>query len=259
MRRLAPPQACIGAGEICMRREGVAFLARPSVPLGWHVAFFGTYEPELRRIFRTVLFPGGVAVDVGANIGWHTLLMAQLVGRQGRVLAAEANPSICRKLQQNVELNWMRQVTIVPYALAGCKGTLAFRMPTEDSPDSGNGHIVANDVAPGAEITQVEARLLDEVVAAAGVDRVDLIKIDVEGFEWPVLQGAERTIEKFRPHVVFEFDAAYATRGGGSGPMLADFFRRHRYRLLVARRRSPEPLRSGHWPDCANIWAAPLP
>jgi FkbM family methyltransferase len=241
-----------------MVREGLAFLARPAVPIGWHVAFFGTYVPELREIFRALLSPGGVAVDVGANIGWHTLLMAHLVGAQGVVLAAEANPSVRRKLQENLDLNRFRQVEIVPYALAGAEGTLAFHGPAADDPDSGNGYVVRNGADRRAGTIQVEARRLDSVVAAAGIDRLDLIKIDVEGFEWPVLQGAEQTIANFRPHIVFEFDAAYAPRGGSGAPALAEFFRRHRYRLFAVGRSWAEPVRDDFWPDCANIWAAPF-
>jgi FkbM family methyltransferase len=258
VRRLAPPQACAEMGELCMVRDGLAFLARPSIPIGWHVAFFGTYEPELREIFRAMLRPGGVAVDVGANIGWHTLLMAHLVGAQGRVLAAEANPSVRQKLQENLDLNRLRQVEVIPYALADAEGALAFHGPEADDPDSGNGHVVAHGAEPRAGTIQVKARRLDSVVAAAGIDRLDLIKIDVEGFEWPVLQGAEETIANFRPHIVFEYDAAYAPRGGGNPPVLADFVRRHRYRLFAVGRSWAEQVREDLWPDCANIWAAPL-
>src|SRR5689334_14765239 len=104
VRLVTSPEKC-RIRELCVVREGVAFLAQPSVPLGWHVAFFGTYEPELREIMRAVLPKGGVAIDVGANVGWHTLLMASLVGDKGRVLAAEANPSVRSRLRDNLHLN----------------------------------------------------------------------------------------------------------------------------------------------------------
>ena len=73
--------------------------------------------------------------------------------------------------------------------------------------------------------------------AAARVERVDLVKIDVEGFEWPVLKGAEQTISRFRPHIVFEYLVEYAGRGGGTPQLLDDFFARHRYLLFALGRR----------------------
>src|SRR5215472_5962531 len=93
VRMFASPEKCRSMAEVCLVRDGIVFQVQPSVAVGWNVAFFGTYEPELREIFRSVLPMGGVALDIGANIGWHTLLMARLVGNNGRVMAAEANPS----------------------------------------------------------------------------------------------------------------------------------------------------------------------
>ncbi|MEI6724569.1 MAG: hypothetical protein WCO67_27705, partial [Betaproteobacteria bacterium] len=63
---LAPPERCRAIPDVCIVRDEMLFVAQPSVPLGWRVAMFGSYEPELREIFRAVLPVGGVAVDVGA-------------------------------------------------------------------------------------------------------------------------------------------------------------------------------------------------
>jgi FkbM family methyltransferase len=257
VRRLAPPAVMRGMGEICLVREGIALVVRPAVPIGWHIALFGTYEPELREIFRAVLRRGGIAIDIGANIGWHTLLMADLVGIEGRVLTAEANPSVRRSLQENIDLNRFQQVDIIPYALADAEGTVMFHGPEAHDPDSGNGYVISNGAERCAATISVEARRLDQVVFSAGIDRLDLIKIDVEGFEWPVLKGGEQTIASFRPHIVFEFDAAYAPRGGGSAVLMDDFFRRHRYRLFRIGRNWAHPVGLSSWPDCANVLAIP--
>ena len=256
VRRLASPESCAALGELCMVREDIAVFANPGVLIGWHIAFFGTYEPELRSIFRSVLKPGGIAVDVGANIGWHTLLMASLVGPEGRVLAAEVNPSVRERLQANVQLNQFSQIVILPYAIANTKGTLPFWAPSADDPNSGNG-FVERDAQIREGLIEVEARPLDELISDAGLEQVNLLKVDVEGFEWPVFEGAESTIVDFRPHVVFEYDSAYAARGGGSVALLAKFFQRHRYRLFTVGRSWSEPLSERTWPSCANIWAIP--
>jgi len=257
VRWLAPPKSWLGVPDLGLIHDGTLFLAQPAVPLGWNVVLFGSYEPELRDIFRTVLRPGAVAIDVGANVGWHTLLMAKLVGDGGRVLAVEANPSVRIRLRENLSINGFRHVDVAACALAEAERTLVFHAPAADDFDSGNGHVVTTDTELHTNSISIQARPLDSFVSEAGIAPVDLIKIDVEGFEWPVLQGAEQTVARFRPHIVFEFDVAYAPRGGGGADVMADFFRRHRYRLFAVRRNWLDPVRDGTWPDCANIWAVP--
>ncbi|MCC6212798.1 MAG: FkbM family methyltransferase [Burkholderiales bacterium] len=257
MRRLLPPERCASLGEICVIRDGMAFLTRPEVPLGWHVALFGTYEPELRDIVRAILPTGGVAVDVGANVGWHTLLMAQLVGAQGRVFAAEPNPSVRQSLTENLRINRFQQAEVIPFALANAEGAVDFYGPAADDPRSGDGHLVAGTWPGEASTMSVQTRRLDSMLAVSGIRRLDLMKIDVEGFEWPVLQGAEQSIAAYRPHVIFEFDKEYAPRGAGTPGQLRDFFSRHRYDLFAIRCGRAEKLGPDRWPDCADIWAVP--
>jgi FkbM family methyltransferase len=257
-RWFAPPEKCGGLPELCLARDGFVFLARRGMPVEWHVSFFGSYEPEIRAIFRAVLPMGGVALDIGANVGWHTLLMASLVGSGGRVLAAEANPSVRQRLQDNLNLNRFKQVEVVPYAMADTEGMMEFYAPEGDDPDSGNGYVVTPGRAARTGTVRVESRRMDSIIRSSGIDRLDVIKIDVEGFEWPVLRGGEETIARFRPHVVFEYNTVYASRGGGTPKLMAEFFRTHRYRLFAIGRNWNEAIGGDHWPDCADIWAVPI-
>jgi FkbM family methyltransferase len=258
VRIFSSPEKCRGMRDLCVVREGMSFLAQPAVPLGWHVAFFGTYEPELREIFRAVLPMGGVAIDIGANVGWHTLLMARLVGDNGHVLAAEANPSVRTRLQDNLNLNRFGQVEVIPYAIANSEETVEFYGPKADDVDSGSGYVVRDVVKERRAIIRVETRRLDAIVSVAKIERLDLIKIDVEGLEWPVLQGGQQTIAKFRPHIVFEYNAEYVARGRGDPHTIAEFFRMHRYRLFAIGRTWAKFVETENWPNCADIWAVPL-
>lgn len=254
--RIAPMARLAHLPEICLVRDEMLFVTRLGVPVGWHVAFFGSYEPELRKIMRALLMPGGVAVDVGANVGWHTLLMAQLVGAQGRVLAAEANPSACVELDRNVQINRLSHVEVLAHALGATEGHISFLEIAADEPGAASAH-VTTDENPGAGWISVRVRPLDAIVQEAGIERLDFIKVDVEGFEWPVLQGSRQTIAKHRPSIVFEFDAAYAARGGGSGPLLWDFFMQQGYRLYAIGRNWAARVELRQWPDCANVLAIP--
>jgi FkbM family methyltransferase len=256
VRWLASPEKCSGYQELCLVREGFVFIARPGVQVDWHVLFFGTYEPEVRRIFRTVLPSGGVALDVGANVGWHTLLMASLVGAGGRVLAVEPNPALRQRLHDHLCLNRFNQVEVISSVAADTEEMMEFYAPALKDGNSGNGHVVER--LPGdAGTIRVAASRLDTIIAAARCERLDLIKIDVEGFEWRVLRGGENTIAKFRPHIVFEYNAEYASRGGGTPELLGGFFQMHRYRLFAIGRNWAEAIQHDRWPLCADIWAVP--
>jgi len=242
VRWFAPPEKCLSMREICVVRDSIAFLAQPSIPIGWHIAFFGTYEPESRAIFRAILPVGGVALDVGANVGWHTLLMARLVGDSGLVLAAEPNPSVRRRLEANLKLNRFGQVKVIPYAIAAIEGNVEFYGPEADDADSGNGHITTASATGQSSVYRVETRRLDAILPVAKITRLDLIKIDVEGYEWPVLNGATQTIAKFRPHIVFEYNAEYTSRGEGSAQLLWQFFQQNHYRLFAIGRNWAEEV-----------------
>lgn len=255
VRFLAPPERCAGLGEVCLVRDGSLFRTRLGLPLGWHIGFFGSYEPELRDIMRAVLPAGGTAIDIGANAGWHTLLMAQRVGARGQVLAVEPNPSVREHLRRNIAVNRLEQIEIVGAALAEAKGTLNFFAPDADDPASASGHVVADAVA-SPDAVRVEANTLDILAAERKLDRLDLVKIDAEGFEWPILQGAQTSIARFRPYIIFEFDQAYAAPGRDSGRLFAEFFRRHRYELFAVGRNWSALIRA--WPASANIFAVPL-
>lgn len=261
VRRFAGPERFRGAPDLCVIRDHLAFIAQPAVPLGWHVAMFGTYEPELRSIISALLKPGGAAIDVGANVGWHTLLMARQVEKSGRVLAVEANPAVRGRLAENVAINRLSQVEIVSCALADGAGRVAFFGPAADDTESGNGHVVTGtgaDEGESSKIISVEMRTLDAVVESAGLTRLDVIKIDVEGYEWPVLQGAEATIARFRPHVIFEYVGEYAARGGATSDLLVGFFEERGYRLFALGRNWTQQVTRANWPTCADIWAVPV-
>jgi FkbM family methyltransferase len=258
VRVFAAPEKFRGMAEVCLVRDGIVIQVQPAAAVGWNVAFFGTYEPELREIFRAVLPIGGIALDIGANVGWHTLLMARLVGENGRVMAAEANPSVRNRLQDNLNFNRFGQVEVLPYAIADSEGTVDFYGPEVDDAESANGYVITDGAEAKNGIIRVETRRIDSIVSAVKIDRLDLVKIDVEGFEWPVLRGGEQTIAKLRPHIIFEYDAESSPRGRGDPRVIAEFFRRHRYRLFEIGRTSAPSVELETWPESANIWALPL-
>jgi FkbM family methyltransferase len=201
--------------------------------IGWTIYFFGTYEPEVRAEIVRYLEPGDVAIDVGANVGWHTLLMASRVGAGGRVFALEPNVTTRKRLDAAIETNALLQVTTAACAAADHDGRIGFEAPDAGEFWDGTGRLRLD------ARQSVDCVTLDRFVAEHAIDRLALIKIDVEGWELAVLRGAARVLRTLRPHLLFEFDPAYIGRSRSTGHQLSEFLRDNGYQLLALGGRAP--------------------
>jgi len=156
-----------------------------------HGCWLGIYESGTQQLLKRLLRPDGVFYDIGANVGFFTLLASRLVGSGGRVLAFEPLPRNIHFLKRHIEMNSAANVTIVENALGDHNGTACF--------DSSRGPSAASISDVG---DQVQVRTLDSLCASSGIPGPTVLKIDVEGFEMPVLKGAEATIKRYRPSIV---------------------------------------------------------
>lgn len=150
----------------------------------------GTYEPEQSGLFRSHLRLGEQVLDIGAAVGYYTLLAARLVGPTGRVVAFEPDPINLQFLRAHVQQNALSQVRVLPLALADQTSTARFGSGT----GTGTGRL-----CPQGE-TEVSVRRLDDVAAEMGLHPQHL-KIDVEGAEMAVLRGGEQLIREWRPTI----------------------------------------------------------
>jgi FkbM family methyltransferase len=150
----------------------------------------GTYEPEQSRLFEETLRPGDTVLDVGAHAGYYTLLAAVLVGEHGRVWAFEPDPHNFSALCRHVRINRQENVTTAQLAVSDTSGAAHFVQGS----GSGTGRLCADGAI------EVETTTLDEFCASRGI-RPAAIKIDVEGAEAGVLQGAERTLATQAPTI----------------------------------------------------------
>jgi FkbM family methyltransferase len=235
VRALAPPASFAGGGLLRTTTvEGYRFDVDRGTLIGWNVHFFGEYEPEVRREIRALLGPGGTAIDVGANVGWHTLLMASVVGPTGRVIAVEPNPTTRGRLSAVLEANGFVQVTVESRALADRPGTTGFDAPPAGDEWDGTGHLVRNaDESP----SRVTCTTIDALCRERGLEGVALVKIDVEGWETAVLRGGRDLLADHRPAILFEYDPAYVSRCGSTGDELSDLLAGADYRLFWLRPR----------------------
>ncbi len=169
--------------------------------IGAAIAHDKQYEPHVTRALRDTLSRGATFVDVGANIGYFTLLASKIVGPAGRVVAFEPNPDNCDLLRRSIAANDFRAITLHQNAVAEARQTLHFATAGIDS----NGRVVnaAEAAAETVPLPTVEAVTLDETLA--DLSRIDVIKIDVEGAESRAWRGMQAVIARHKPILVFEF------------------------------------------------------
>jgi FkbM family methyltransferase len=198
----------------------------------------------LRRLVR----PGDVCLDVGASGGAHLLVMAAAVGPRGLVLGFEPRPGSLRLLRRLVRLAGLsNRVRLLQTAISDREGTLPLRIPIV--PTRAHFHGSSGDRRttaafgrlPHREIL-VRTRTLDEVVAAHGLERVDVVKCDVEGAELLVIAGAGRVLDELRPVLIVEADDAHQRRYDATAQDVVDAVVAHRYRVHRYRRGGLEPV-----------------
>jgi FkbM family methyltransferase len=151
-----------------------------------HGCWLGSYEAAKQRKMIELVRPGMVCWDVGANVGFYTLLLAELVGVSGRVFAFEPVPCNVELLRRHVEMNRYQNVRIFPCALGDFDGEALF----DPGPNRAVGHMAAGGTL------KVPCSRADTLLAAGEVEAPDVVKIDVEGAEADVLRGARGAMEK---------------------------------------------------------------
>jgi FkbM family methyltransferase len=180
-----------------------------------------THEPATTQLFKESVRPGDVVVDLGANMGYFTMLAARLAGSEGRVYAFEPEPTNFTYLTRNIELNGYRHVTAYRKAVSDRFGSTKLFICTYDS-----GHHTINQFegiaayARGRPVTsewvEIETVPLDEFLGEAAT-RVGVLKMDIEGAEALALDGMQRILSENRGLRVFtEFFPLLLTKMGSS-------------------------------------------
>ena len=172
---------------------------------------FGEYETEL---VKEIVKPGAVVIDVGANIGYFTLLFSHLAGEGGKVYAFEPDPKNHELLLKNLDVNKVGNTTAVKKALSNKTGKTKLFL---DQLNLGDMSMAAGNIDNPAGFLEVETITLDEYLAGEQEKRVDFIKIDVQGAEALVIEGAEKTIKTAKPKILLEF-WPWGLRNLGSDP-----------------------------------------
>ena len=200
--RAATQTAYLGDHIVLARVLGryKAFLDPRDRGFAAHLMLDGYWEMWLTQFFARSLETGMHVVDVGANFGYYSLLMADLVGPSGSVVAVEPNPAAAEMLTRSLELNGFASRSTVITAAAGAgEGVGRLRVPDGEPK---NATVVVDSAVTDGDLVTV--RSLDAILAEA--PRVDFLKIDTEGAEEDVTLGLSQTIARWRPRMILEFN-----------------------------------------------------
>ena len=177
-------------------------LAEPFMAM--HMVEHGAWEPHVREVMRRLLAPGSIFVDVGANIGLHTLFGALLVGARGQVMAVEPHPRLLKLLKQNIEVNGLTdRVTLHERAVSDRDGEDVDFEYFPEHPGMSGFRLDPDRISRfhgAAETLRVKTVTVDAMLLSSAPP--SLIKVDVEGFELLVVRGALSTLTRF-PDVAF--------------------------------------------------------
>jgi len=211
----------------------------PAVPLpvwlpygGWWLAgndvcsdavFVGNFEEAERRFVQAFLRPGMTVIDAGAHHGFYTMLAARKVGETGRVIAFEPSPREHARLLFHLRLNrLLPRTTVSGFALGKEAGIARFHIVR--GRDTGCNSLRPPMVSERTELAEAQKTTLDNFARAERVERVDFLKIDVEGGELDVLQGADALLSRPpRPVILAEIDDGRCSPWGHSGVDIYDF------------------------------------
>ncbi len=188
----------------------------------------GVWDPALTGFIDKTLRPGDVFVDVGAHVGYFTLLASSRVGPAGRVLSIEPNPFALEQLERNVERSQLQNVLVKHTACGELDRVVQLYLHTESNSSMAS---LYTGSAAGTVAVEVRCTTLDQLCVEHSLERVKLVKIDVEGAELSVLHGMKRLMREARPSIVVELHPQLLEEVGTPMPMVLALLKECDYSL----------------------------
>ncbi len=188
----------------------------------------GTYEVPIQNIFAQYLKTGAVFYDIGANVGFFSIVAAKLVGDSGKVIAFEPGKDNAQAIRHNAALNNFKQIEVIEKAISNTSGSGQLLLAKYSG-----GHALATADAPpdlAGEIT-VDVVSIDDLIAQKLIVPPNFVKVDVEGAELDVLKGMKETIKTYQPTIIYEVDDGDRTTYERKYQELANFMHSLDYKV----------------------------
>ncbi len=226
-----------------VRRDSITYELELNEGIDLSIFIFGAFEKETSQLLKKHILKGDFVLDIGANVGAHTLTMAEAVGDNGLVIALEATDWAFNKLQKNISLNpsLIDRIAAIQCLLSADD---VMETPTElysswDLNSSDGQHAVHKGILKSTADARTVS--LDTLLSELNLSKVDFIKIDVDGFEYWVLKGAEQTLKKFRPKILIELSPYVHLEHGSSFETLMNFLSKIGYSFYSVHDERPLP------------------
>jgi FkbM family methyltransferase len=164
---------------------------------------FKTHEPISTQIVKETLEKGMTCLDIGANIGYYVTLESKVIGDQGKILAIEPSPLNFEFLKRNMELQSTKNIEVFNFAAGDKIGQINFVM---DENESNSGRVISDDKVTkwSGPVTKLPVKTIDSFLDEIKIDKIDFLRMDVEGYEYHIFQGMKNTIKKSKPIIAIE-------------------------------------------------------
>jgi FkbM family methyltransferase len=224
-------------------RDDVSYDLDLSQGIDFAIFLGNIYERQTKAALRKLVSPGSLVLDIGANIGAHTLHLAQLVGPNGRVMAFEPTDFAFRKLSRNLKLNPSLAARVEAHHcfLTANDGAGVPNAIYSSWPLAVEAGLHAKHLGREMQTESAQARSLDSVLRELGDRKVQLVKLDVDGFECDVLRGATALLRDARPIFVMELAPYVLEERGTSLDELVSYFAPNGYIFRDERTAKPLP------------------
>lgn len=167
----------------------------------WRI-YLGLFEFSNAFVFYDIIKPGSIIIDIGANIGFYSLLAAKKMQNTGKVYSLEPSKVVLKDLRKNIEVNKYSNIEVFNFAVSDFNGMTDFYRCEDDAYNS----LIATPMEKVVSIDRVNVVTLDDFVKMNNIEKIDVIKIDAEGLDYSILKGAKRALKDFRPIIFAEMN-----------------------------------------------------
>jgi FkbM family methyltransferase len=195
-----------------VNRDNITWFLDTSDHIQWHLFYYGIYEPEETRWIKQYIQPGMVVFDVGANIGYYSVIMSKLIGPNGMIHSFEAATAAFNRLKEHINVNHCKNTIIYHSAISDRNGQCIIYCA--DNANTGESSLKSFDGFKKKET--VSCFTLDSYIEKKNINKVDFIKVDVEGAEMLVIDGAMSLLKRHRPTIMLEINPSYLFRMGAN-------------------------------------------